>query len=60
MELPSQNWRDLTRVELAAARDAGALVLIPTGAIEQHADHLPGRHGHAPVGCGGPNGGGPG
>ncbi|MBF9034975.1 creatininase family protein [Rhodobacterales bacterium HKCCE2091] len=41
MDLPGRNWRDLTRAELAAARDAGALVLVPTGAIEQHADHLP-------------------
>lgn len=34
-------WAELTRVELAAKRDAGALVIVPTGAIEQHADFLP-------------------
>ena len=36
-----QLWSDMTRSELAAARDRNALVLIPTGSIEQHADHLP-------------------
>ncbi len=34
-------WAQLTRAELAAKRDAGALVIVPTGAIEQHGDHLP-------------------
>jgi creatinine amidohydrolase len=34
-------WSELTRVELAAKRDAGALVIVPTGSIEQHGDHLP-------------------
>ena len=34
-------WGELTRQELAAARDRNALVLIPTGSIEQHGDHLP-------------------
>ncbi|QQA41973.1 creatininase family protein [Pelagovum pacificum] len=34
-------WSELTRAELAEARDKGAIVLIPTGSIEQHADHLP-------------------
>ncbi len=34
-------WAELTRAELAAARDRKALVLIPTGSIEQHGDHLP-------------------
>lgn len=34
-------WAELTRLELAAKRDAGALVLVPTGAIEQHGDFLP-------------------
>lgn len=33
-------WQDLTRREIAALRDAGALVVVPTGAIEQHGDHL--------------------
>lgn len=34
-------WAEMTRAELAAARDRNALVLIPTGSIEQHGDHLP-------------------
>src|SRR6218665_803936 len=34
-------WSELTRTELAAKRDAGALVIVPTGAIEQHGDFLP-------------------
>jgi creatinine amidohydrolase len=34
-------WAELTRAELAAKRDAGALVVVPTGAIEQHGDFLP-------------------
>lgn len=34
-------WQDLTRDEIAAARDQGALVAIPVGAIEQHGSHLP-------------------
>lgn len=34
-------WAELTRTEIAQARDAGALVVIPTGATEQHGDHLP-------------------
>ncbi|SEQ21903.1 creatinine amidohydrolase [Faunimonas pinastri] len=34
-------WQDLTSDELAAARDAGAMVVVPVGAIEQHAAHLP-------------------
>ncbi len=34
-------WAELTRQELAAKRAAGALVIVPTGAIEQHANHLP-------------------
>jgi creatinine amidohydrolase len=33
-------WSDLTRSEIMQARDAGALVVIPTGATEQHGDHL--------------------
>ncbi|QBY02625.1 creatininase family protein [Rhodophyticola sp. CCM32] len=31
----------MTRTELAEARDRKALVLVPTGSIEQHGDHLP-------------------
>lgn len=34
-------WAEMTRAEVAGARDRGALVLIPTGSIEQHGDHLP-------------------
>lgn len=34
-------WGELTRRELTEARDNNALVLIPTGSIEQHGDHLP-------------------
>ena len=34
-------WQDLTREEIAACRDKGALVAVPVGAIEQHATHLP-------------------
>jgi creatinine amidohydrolase len=41
MELRSHLWADLTRDEIAAARDADALVVIPIGATEQHAGHLP-------------------
>lgn len=41
MQLRSHLWADLTRSEIAAARDAGALVVIPVGATEQHAEHLP-------------------
>ncbi|GGG76349.1 creatininase [Salipiger pallidus] len=37
-------WHSLTRQELAGLRELGALVVIPTGATEQHGDHLP-------VGC---------
>ena len=31
----------LTRAEIAAARDAGALPVLTVGAVEQHSDHLP-------------------
>lgn len=34
-------WQDLTSDEIAACRDAGAMVVVPVGAIEQHAAHLP-------------------
>lgn len=34
-------WSELTRVELARKRDAGALVIVPTGSTEQHGDFLP-------------------
>ncbi len=34
-------WSQMTRAEITAARDRGALVIIPTGSIEQHGDHLP-------------------
>jgi creatinine amidohydrolase len=41
LPLRSHLWSDLTRAEIAAARDAGALVVIPIGSTEQHAEHLP-------------------
>lgn len=41
MALRSNNWSDLTRSEIATARDEGALVVIPVGATEQHSGHLP-------------------
>ncbi|HEY0124279.1 MAG TPA: creatininase family protein [Rhizobium sp.] len=34
------DWGSLTRQEIARLAEAGALVVVPTGAIEQHADHL--------------------
>jgi creatinine amidohydrolase len=34
-------WQELTNVELEQARDAGSLVLVPLGAVEQHGPHLP-------------------
>ncbi len=34
-------WAHLRRDEVAAARDAGAVVVIPIGAIEQYGPHLP-------------------
>lgn len=34
-------WTRHTRDTLAAARDAGALPVLPVGAVEQHATHLP-------------------
>jgi creatinine amidohydrolase len=34
-------WAEHTEPELERARDAGALVLIPLGAMEQHGAHLP-------------------
>ena len=33
-------WAEMTRQEIVSARDRGSLVIVPTGAIEQHADHL--------------------
>jgi len=35
------DWGALTRAEIAAARDAGALPVLTVGSVEQHADHLP-------------------
>lgn len=40
-EQPSVLWTDLTDPEVEAAREAGSLVLVPIGAIEQHGAHLP-------------------
>jgi creatinine amidohydrolase len=37
----TNNWGTLTRAEIAAARDAGAMPVLTVGAVEQHADHLP-------------------
>jgi creatinine amidohydrolase len=34
-------WQQLRRPEIAAARDAGAVVLVPVGSTEQHGAHLP-------------------
>src|SRR3984957_18633696 len=37
----THEWGRLTRAEIAAARDAGALPVLTVGAVEQHSDHLP-------------------
>ena len=37
----THDWGSLTRAEIAAARDAGAMPVLTVGAVEQHADHLP-------------------
>lgn len=37
----THDWGALTRAEIAAARDAGALAVLTVGSCEQHADHLP-------------------
>lgn len=37
----THDWGTLTRREIAAARDAGALPVLTVGSVEQHADHLP-------------------
>jgi creatinine amidohydrolase len=37
----THEWGTLTRAEIAAARDEGALPVLPVGSVEQHADHLP-------------------
>lgn len=34
-------WGELTRQEIESLRDRGALPVLPLGAIEQHAEHLP-------------------
>ncbi|MBP1849357.1 creatininase family protein [Rhizobium halophytocola] len=34
------DWNSLTRAELGELARSGALVVVPTGAIEQHGDHL--------------------
>lgn len=38
--MDATDWAHLTRREIARLAEAGAVVLVPTGAIEQHADHL--------------------
>ena len=35
------SWQDLTSPELGALAEAGAAVIVPIGAIEQHGPHLP-------------------
>ena len=37
----THDWGALTRAEIAAARDAGALAVLTVGSCEQHGDHLP-------------------
>src|SRR6202167_2819448 len=37
----TNEWGTLTRAEIAAARDAGAMPVLTVGAVEQHSDHLP-------------------
>jgi len=37
----THEWGALTRADIAAARDAGALPVLPVGSVEQHGDHLP-------------------
>jgi creatinine amidohydrolase len=37
----THDWGALTRAEIAAARDGGALPVLTVGSVEQHADHLP-------------------
>lgn len=37
----SHDWGALTRAQIAAARDAGALPVLTVGSVEQHSDHLP-------------------
>src|ERR1700683_458398 len=37
----THDWGALTRAQVAAARDAGALPVLTVGAVEQHSDHLP-------------------
>ncbi len=38
---PALEWANMTDPQIAAARDAGVLVAVPVGAIEQHGPHLP-------------------
>lgn len=37
----THDWGALTRAEIAAARDGGAMPVLTVGSVEQHADHLP-------------------
>jgi creatinine amidohydrolase len=37
----THDWGALTRAEIAAARDGGALPVLTVGSVEQHSDHLP-------------------
>ncbi|MEX2536076.1 MAG: creatininase family protein [Trueperaceae bacterium] len=41
MKLRTNIWNELRSPEIAGARDAGAVVVVPLGATEQHGSHLP-------------------
>ncbi len=41
MKLRSNLWSELSRDEIGAAAEAGALAVIPMGSTEQHGPHLP-------------------
>ena len=41
MNLRTKLWQSLSRDEIAAASESGAVVLLPVGSIEQHGTHLP-------------------
>jgi len=40
-ETPARLWGEMTAPELKRAQEAGAVVLLPVGAVEQHGTHLP-------------------
>ncbi|MEX2541043.1 MAG: creatininase family protein [Trueperaceae bacterium] len=41
MTLRTHIWNDLRSPEIVEARDAGAVIVVPLGSIEQHSSHLP-------------------